>query len=91
MPDKKILKILIVDDHPLMRAGISGEVQAQPDMTVIAEAKDGEEPAGPAGSVKIKGVQRVKYLEDKHLLPLRITTVLYYRRKRFRDRNRAWG
>ena len=43
MPDKKILKILIVDDHPLMRAGISGEVQAQPDMTVIAEAKDGEE------------------------------------------------
>jgi DNA-binding NarL/FixJ family response regulator len=43
MADKKILKILIVDDHPLMRAGISGEVQAQPDMTVIAEAKDGEE------------------------------------------------
>ena len=37
------LKVLIVDDHPLMRAGISGEVKAQPDMVVIAEAKDGEE------------------------------------------------
>jgi DNA-binding NarL/FixJ family response regulator len=37
------LKVLIVDDHPLMRAGISGEVKAQRDMVVVAEAKDGEE------------------------------------------------
>jgi DNA-binding NarL/FixJ family response regulator len=37
------LKVLIVDDHPLMRAGISGEVDAEPDMTVVGEASDGAE------------------------------------------------
>ena len=37
------LKILVVDDHPLMLAGIAGEINAQPDMSVVAEASDGEE------------------------------------------------
>jgi len=37
------LKVLIVDDHPLMRAGISGEVDAEPDMQVVGEASDGAE------------------------------------------------
>ena len=36
------IKVLIVDDHPLMRAGIAGEVNAQRDMVVIGEAEDGE-------------------------------------------------
>ena len=39
----EMLKILVVDDHPLMRAGIAGEINAQSDMTVVAEATDGEE------------------------------------------------
>ncbi len=43
MIEAKMLKILIVDDHPLMGAGISGEVNAQPDMRVVAEASDGDE------------------------------------------------
>ena len=36
------IKVLIVDDHPLMRAGIAGEINAHRDMTVVAEAEDGE-------------------------------------------------
>jgi DNA-binding NarL/FixJ family response regulator len=34
---------MAVDDHPLMMAGISGEINAQPDMRVVAEASDGDE------------------------------------------------
>jgi DNA-binding NarL/FixJ family response regulator len=46
LTQKPTLKVLIVDDHPLMRAGISGEVDAEPDMTVVGEASDGAEALG---------------------------------------------
>ena len=36
------IRVLVVDDHPLMRAGITGEINAQGDMTVVAEAENGE-------------------------------------------------
>ena len=42
MIGEKQIRILVVDDHPLMRAGIAGEVNAQRDMTIVAEAADGE-------------------------------------------------
>lgn len=35
-PDRK--KILLVDDHPMMRAGLAQLINRQPDMTVCAEA-----------------------------------------------------
>jgi DNA-binding NarL/FixJ family response regulator len=41
-PSQKI-QVLVVDDHPLMVAGIVGEINAQADMTVSAQAADGEE------------------------------------------------
>jgi DNA-binding NarL/FixJ family response regulator len=37
------IRVLTVDDHPLLRGGISGAINAQPDMIVVAEAADGEE------------------------------------------------
>jgi DNA-binding NarL/FixJ family response regulator len=37
------IRVLTVDDHPLMRAGISYEINAQPDMQVVAEADNGQE------------------------------------------------
>ncbi len=37
------ITILTVDDHPLMMAGITGEINARPDMRVVAQATDGEE------------------------------------------------
>jgi len=38
-----VIRVMAVDDHPLMMAGISGEINAQPDMRVVAEAFDGDQ------------------------------------------------
>lgn len=38
-----MIRVLCVDDHRLMREGISRIVDVQPDMTVVAEASNGEE------------------------------------------------
>jgi DNA-binding NarL/FixJ family response regulator len=43
MNDGAMIRVLTVDDHPLMMAGIAGEINAQPDMRVVAEATDGVE------------------------------------------------
>jgi len=37
------IKVLIVDDHPIMRVGIAAIIDATPDMTAIAQAGSGEE------------------------------------------------
>jgi DNA-binding NarL/FixJ family response regulator len=42
MTNDRPIRILVVDDHPLMRSGIAGEINAQRDMGVVAEAEDGE-------------------------------------------------
>lgn len=34
-------KILLVDDHPLMRAGVKALLDSEPDLKVVAEAADG--------------------------------------------------
>ncbi|MBV8865268.1 MAG: response regulator transcription factor [Acidobacteriaceae bacterium] len=41
--DRKRIRILAVDDHPLLREGIAALVNAEADMELIAEASDGEE------------------------------------------------
>lgn len=38
-----MINVMTVDDHPLLRAGISGSVNAQQDMRVVAEASDAAE------------------------------------------------
>ena len=37
------IRILTVDNHPVVREGIAGLVGVQPDMTVIAEAANGRD------------------------------------------------
>jgi len=37
------IRILVADDHPLMRSGIAAEINAETDMSVVASAGDGEE------------------------------------------------
>jgi DNA-binding NarL/FixJ family response regulator len=37
------IRILTVDDHPLLREGIAALVKAETDMKIVAEASDGEE------------------------------------------------
>lgn len=41
--DPKLIRILTVDDHALLREGIAALVNAEPDMKLIAEASNGEE------------------------------------------------
>lgn len=38
-----MIRILLVDDHEMVRIGVSAYLQAQPDMEVIAEAENGVE------------------------------------------------
>ncbi len=41
--DPKSIRILAVDDHPLIRQGIAGLVAVQPDMTLVGEASNGRD------------------------------------------------
>ena len=41
--DPSLIRILTVDDHPLLRKGIAALVNAEPDMKLIAEASNGKE------------------------------------------------
>jgi DNA-binding NarL/FixJ family response regulator len=38
MSDDQKIKILICDDHPIMRFGIAAIIQSQPNMTVAGQA-----------------------------------------------------
>jgi DNA-binding NarL/FixJ family response regulator len=40
---KNLIRILTVDDHPLLRKGIAALVNAEPDMKLVAEASNGKE------------------------------------------------
>jgi DNA-binding NarL/FixJ family response regulator len=40
---ERAIRVMIVDDHPIMRSGLAGEINSQTDMVVIAEAADGIE------------------------------------------------
>ena len=37
------IRILAVDDHPIVRRGIAGLLNIQPDMILVGEASDGRE------------------------------------------------
>src|SRR6185436_4863287 len=45
-------RILLADDHAILRAGLSMLIEAQPDMVVAAEAGDGEEAVAKARRTK---------------------------------------
>ena len=44
--DPSKIRIMTVDDHPLLRQGIATLIAGQPDMELVAEASDGEEAIG---------------------------------------------
>ena len=41
--DPRLIRILTVDDHPLLRKGIAALVNGEPDMKLVAEASNGRE------------------------------------------------
>ncbi|HEY6836013.1 MAG TPA: response regulator transcription factor [Gaiellaceae bacterium] len=41
MPIPLVTRILVADDHPIVRSGLKKVLDAQPDMEVVAEAEDG--------------------------------------------------
>lgn len=41
MTSASVIKVMIVDDHPLVRVGMATVVNQQPDMTIAAEAEGG--------------------------------------------------
>lgn len=45
------ISVLIVDDHAMVRRGVRGFLDAQPDISVVAEAETGEEAVRLAADV----------------------------------------
>lgn len=43
MAETDIIRILIVDDHPMLREGVRAVVETQADLGIVAEAESGEE------------------------------------------------
>ena len=43
MPIPLVTRILVADDHPIVRSGLKRVIDEQPDMRVVAEASDGAE------------------------------------------------
>ena len=48
---KEPIKVLIADDHPLVREGLRGLLATEPDMVLVGEATDGVEAVGLARSL----------------------------------------
>ena len=38
-----VIRVMLVDDHPVVREGLRGMLEAEPDLTVVGEAGSGEE------------------------------------------------
>jgi DNA-binding NarL/FixJ family response regulator len=43
MAENTAIRILVVDDHPVLRDGVAAILETQPDMTLVGEARDGAE------------------------------------------------
>ena len=62
MTSTQRIKVLIVDDHPLMRVGIAAIIDGRPGMTTVAQASTGEE------AIELYG----RHLPDITLMDLRL-------------------
>ena len=49
MNEEQTVRVLLVDDHPLLRAGVRGQLEGQGEIEVVGEAGDGAEGVRLAG------------------------------------------
>jgi DNA-binding NarL/FixJ family response regulator len=47
-----MIRVMLVDDHPVVREGLRGMLEAEPDLTVVSEAGSGEEAVAVARVVE---------------------------------------
>jgi len=73
-----IIKILMADDHPVVRAGIRGMLETQDDFEVVAEAENGREAVEKTAKLKpdvilmdlrmpeMEGVEAISKITESH-------------------------
>jgi two-component system, NarL family, response regulator NreC len=74
----KKIRIVLADDHQLMRSGLRVLLEQQPDLSVVAEAKDGREAVAAVQSLKpdvlvidigmqnLNGIEAARQLTESH-------------------------
>lgn len=72
------IRLIIVDDHPVVRAGISGMLAGHPDLEIVGEAETGQEAVELAGTLKpdvvlmdlrmpgMEGVEATEQIKAQH-------------------------
>ena len=77
IPDSQKVRVLLVDDHRVVREGLKGLIDGQPDMAVVGEAADGQAAVEQALSLRpdvvvmdvnmprVSGVEATRLIADK--------------------------
>jgi DNA-binding NarL/FixJ family response regulator len=72
------IRLIIVDDHPVVRTGISGMLTGHPDLEIVGEAETGQEAVELAGTLKpdvvlmdlrmpgMEGVEATEQIKAQH-------------------------